>query len=108
MSVGPEGMAVSLKGIKVMWNKKEVSRLAVTTREWLKKATLTKEMVDRFLDPDARNIWAFDAELGFGVRSCIRNDGVDQSQTVNHVDPSGEPTHRIHAVPSLALAFIYD
>jgi hypothetical protein len=71
-------------------NTKEDPRLAITTREWLAKATLSKEMVDRFLDPETRNIWAFDAELGFGVRSCIRNDGVDGSKTVTHVDPSGE------------------
>ena len=70
--------------------RKEEKRLPITTREWLSKATLTKEMVNRFLDPDARNIWAFDSELGFRVRSCIRKDGVDGSQIVTHIEPSGE------------------
>ena len=37
--------------------------MAITTREFLAKATLTREMVDRFLDLSANNWAAFDEEL---------------------------------------------
>ena len=36
--------------------------MAATVREFLESATLTRVMVDRFLDPDARNLTSFDAE----------------------------------------------
>lgn len=62
----------------------------MTARDLLGKAVLNTEMVDRYLDPEARNIWAFDAELGAVVRSCVRTDGVDGSQTITNIEPTGE------------------
>ena len=62
----------------------------ITTREFLRDATLTREMVDRFLDPDALNTTMFDPELGHIPRDCVANDGVDGSYTINRFLPSGE------------------
>ena len=60
------------------------------TREFLKTKTLTREMVDRFLDPD-KDMWsAFDAELGYVVQSYVSRDGVDRSFTVANFSPSGQ------------------
>ena len=63
---------------------------SITTREFLRDATLTREMVDRFLDPDALNIFSFDTELGYIPRDCLAHDGVDGSYTINRFLPSGE------------------
>lgn len=62
---------------------------AITTREFLRDAVLSKEMVDRFLDPDALNFTAFDAELGYVPRNYVQRDGVDGSHTINRFLPSG-------------------
>jgi len=63
---------------------------SITTREFLHDATLTREMVDRFIDPDALNIFAFNPELGYIPRDCVAHDGVDGSYTINRFLPSGE------------------
>ena len=64
--------------------------MAITTREYLAGAGLTREMVDRFLDPAARNWAAFDSLLGYKLRDSVVNDGVDGSYTVSRYSPSGE------------------
>ena len=63
---------------------------SITTREFLRDAVLTREIVDRFLDPDALNFTAFDTELGYGPRDYVMHDGVDGSYTINRFLPSGE------------------
>ena len=42
-----------------------------------------REMVDRFLDPAARNWAAFDSLLGYKLRDSVVNDGVDGSYTIS-------------------------
>ena len=61
-----------------------------TAREFLQDATLTRETVDRFLDPDALNNVVFDPELGYIPQGCVVHDGVDGSYTINRFLPSGE------------------
>ena len=39
--------------------------MTVTTRQYLSRAALTREMVDRFLDPGAHNKTRFDTVLGY-------------------------------------------
>ena len=62
----------------------------ITTREFLQDAVLTREMVDRFLDPEALNFTMFDSELGYAPRDYVMDDGVDGSFTINQFLPSGE------------------
>jgi hypothetical protein len=65
--------------------------MPVTTREFLEEATLTaKEAIDRFLDPNAHNRWAFDAELGYRPRNNVAKDGVDGCYTISSFHSSGE------------------
>jgi hypothetical protein len=52
-------------------------------REYLQNATLTAEMVDRFLDPDAENWAAFDPVLGYRLRDSVVRDGMDGSFTIS-------------------------
>lgn len=51
-------------------------------REYLQNATLSREMVDRFLDPDAVNWAAFDPVLGYRLRDSVVRDGMDGSYTI--------------------------
>ena len=60
-----------------------------TMRDLLRKATVRREVIDYYLDPDAPNRAVFDPELGYGLRSCIVRDGVDGSLTVYRYDASG-------------------
>ena len=67
--------------------------MTATVREFLESATLTRDMVDRFLDPDARNLTSFDAELGYKLRDSVVKDGVEGNYcTVLRFNPSGERT----------------
>ena len=65
-----------------------------TMRDLLRKATVRREVIDYYLDPDAPNRAVFDPELGYGLRSCIVRDGVDGSLTVYRYDASGAPPPR--------------
>ena len=62
----------------------------ITTREFLRDAVLTREMVDRFLDADALNFTMFDSELGYAPRDYVMDDGIDGSYTINQFLPTGE------------------
>lgn len=64
--------------------------MTITTRKFLEKLTLTREMVDRFLDPDTSNWAAFDEELGYRLRDNVLKDGVDGNYTITRPSPSGE------------------
>ena len=75
--------------------------MSITTREFLEEAALTKEVVDRFLDPDAavhavtaerseHNWAAFDAELGYRLHDSVVKDGLDGSYSIYRYHPSGE------------------
>ena len=61
----------------------------VTTREFLEKATLARETVDRYLAPTARNWATFDPELGYLVRDNVVKDGVFGSHTISSYRPLG-------------------
>ncbi len=63
--------------------------MALTTREYLSGATLTREMVDRFLDAGFRNWAAFDPLLGYKLRDSVVKDGMDGSHTLSRYGPSG-------------------
>lgn len=62
----------------------------ITVRQYLESMILSREIVDRFLDPGAYNWAAFDSELGYRLRDCVIQNGVDSSCTFNHYQPSGE------------------
>ena len=64
--------------------------MSITTREFLEEATLTREIVDRFLDPNAHNWATFDAELGYTLRDSVVKHGVDGSYTISRYRPTGE------------------
>lgn len=64
--------------------------MSITTREFLEEATLTKEVVSRFLDPSEHNWATFDAELGYRLQDSFLLNGVDGSYTITRCHSSGE------------------
>ena len=64
--------------------------MPLTSAEFLRQFTLTNELVDRFLDPDAANWAEFDPELGYMHRSNFMKDGVDGSYTISRFSGTGE------------------
>lgn len=61
-----------------------------SVREFLDKAVMKKEHIDRFLDPSAK-IWAkFDPELGYLLRNYFMRDGVDGCHTLNRYEQTGQ------------------
>ena len=62
----------------------------ITTREFIEEATLTREAVDRFLDPEAHNWAKFDAELGYTLHDSTVKDGLDGSYSIYRYHASGE------------------
>jgi hypothetical protein len=64
--------------------------MSANAREILKEATLTREMVDRFLDPHALNWATFDPILGYRHRDCVCKDGIDGSYTTLRYGRGGE------------------
>ena len=64
--------------------------MAVTTREFLKEATWTRQMVDRWLDSSARSWSEYEPELGYRLRDSVVRDGVDSSFTISQYAPTGE------------------
>ena len=62
----------------------------ITVRQYLENMALSKNIVDRFLDPSARNWAFFDSELGYRLRDCVMRNGLDGSYTFNHYLPTGE------------------
>ncbi|MGD2157675.1 MAG: hypothetical protein PVG14_00615 [Anaerolineales bacterium] len=61
-----------------------------TTREILTEATLSREDIDRFLNPNVPNMATFDAELGYLFRDIVMKDGISGSYTISHYKPAGE------------------
>jgi len=59
-------------------------------REFLERATLTREEVERFLNPKEPNWAQFDPELGYTLRDCVERDGVDNSYPAFHFGRHGE------------------
>ncbi|MBM3237496.1 SGNH/GDSL hydrolase family protein [Candidatus Poribacteria bacterium] len=64
--------------------------MSITTRKFLEEAALTKEIIDRFLDPNAHNWATFDAELGYVLHNSTVKDGLDGSYSIYRYHPSGE------------------
>ena len=71
-------------------DKEQSLTMNTTVRSVLEEATLTREMVDRFLDPNGRNWAVFDPELGYLLRDSVIRDGLDGSYTIHHYRPFGE------------------
>ena len=61
----------------------------MTVREFLKKAVLTREEVDIFLEPEKPNWAVFDSEVGYLLKSSLMKDGMNSCFTVSHYDPEG-------------------
>ena len=66
--------------------------MSITIREFLAENTLTREVVDRFLDPDANNWATFDPDLGFVRKNSIVRDGLGWCYTRCTYRPTGERT----------------
>jgi hypothetical protein len=64
--------------------------METTTREYLQSVALDRQIIDRFLDPDARNWAVFDSELGYLLKDSFLQDGVDGSYTISSYAPTGE------------------
>jgi hypothetical protein len=63
---------------------------STTIRKLLEEATLPKEMVDNFLNPEIPNWAQFDSELGYTLKNSVMKDGIDDSYTLAHYEPTGE------------------
>ncbi len=60
-------------------------------RDLLKEATYLREEVDRYLDAKAPNNWAqFDPELGYTLKNCVVQDGLDNSFTIGSYEKDGQ------------------
>lgn len=68
-----------------------------TIHDFLRRHTLRREEVDRFLDPAADNWGVFDSELGYVLRDHIERDGIDGSFTLSEFGPRGERRMRAYA-----------
>ena len=64
--------------------------MTVTTRQYLSRAALTREMVDRFLDPGAHNKTRFDTVLGYLPKASVKRDGIDNSHAIYRYHLAGE------------------
>jgi len=64
--------------------------MSITCRELLGRTTLTKRMVDMFLDPKVKNWAVFDPELGYLLQDYVARDGTAHCYTINHYVPQAE------------------
>jgi hypothetical protein len=64
--------------------------MPTTVRDLLLETTLTRDLVDRFLDPQAHNFAKFDPVLGYALRNCLVRDGLDHCYTIYRYAPTGE------------------
>ena len=63
-----------------------------TVRGFLEGAALSREVVDRFLDPSAPNYASFHSVCGYVPKTCVIKDGIDGSLTT-YTHPA--PGHRL-------------
>lgn len=63
--------------------------MPTTVREFLAHHTLTRAVVDRYLDPDANNWACFDPELGYLLKSTSSRDGLGWCYTSATYEPGG-------------------
>ena len=50
-----------------------------------------RALIERFLDPADSGMWTrYDPHLGYLMRNCIMQDGVDSSNTISHYEPAGQ------------------
>lgn len=61
-----------------------------TVYDFLAEATLTREVIDRFLNPNAHNWAKFDSELGYILNDSVVQDGIDGSYSIYRYHESGE------------------
>jgi len=66
-----------------------------TIESFLGEMVLTRQLVDRFLDPKQPNWAMFDPELGYRHHDTVMKDGIDGSYAVYTMEPSGE-RRRVH------------
>ncbi len=71
------------------------SCVTMTLREFLEHHTLTRAVVDRYLDPDANNWACFDPELGYLLKTSASRDGLNWCTTTSTHEPGG-PRKVIH------------
>ena len=64
--------------------------MSSTVREFLSEATLSREEVDQFLDPEFPNWARFDPELGYLLCNSVMQDGIDECVTDSNYQPTGE------------------
>jgi hypothetical protein len=63
--------------------------MATTVKAFLEHHTLTRAVVDRYLDPDGNNWACFDSELGYLLRSNLSRDGLGWCYTTSTYAPGG-------------------
>ena len=64
--------------------------MSLTVREFLNEATLSREEVDEFLDPERPNWARFDPELGYLLCNSEMQDGIDECLTNSNYQATGE------------------
>jgi hypothetical protein len=61
-----------------------------TTRQYLARLTIDKELIDRYLDKNSHKWSKFDPELGYVHDNYVHRDGIDGSFTTNRIGAFGE------------------
>ena len=61
-----------------------------SVKSFLEEATLKRESVDRFFDPEALEWAFFDPELGYRLRNSVVRDGLDKSLSFANYEKTGE------------------
>ena len=64
--------------------------MVTTARKFISRGALTKQMVDRFLDPDAHNKTMFDPVLGYLPKTGVKRDGMQGSYAIYRYHRTGE------------------
>ncbi len=69
---------------------------AVSFEEYLRESTVSKDVLDTFLDPKKLSWAQFDPEVGYVLGNYLPRDGIDGSSTISTVQPDGARTAHLY------------
>ena len=62
---------------------------AVSCEEYLRESTVSKDVLDTFLDPKKLSWAQFDPEVGYVLGNYLPGNGIDGGSTISTVQPDG-------------------
>ena len=69
---------------------------AVSFQEYLRESTVSKDVLDTFLDPKKLSWAQFDPEIGYVLGNYLPRNGIDGSSTISTVQPDGARTAHLY------------